>query len=77
MNAEKIRILEALDVAAARQHMPDASSEEVVLLALHKARYLCGHVRAELRHQSGAWLRERGYGMYMGEPLLPPGELPS
>jgi len=47
-----------------------------LLLGLHKARYECTDISAELRHKSGAWLRERGFGRMTGEPLLPKGELP-
>jgi len=50
-------------------------TREVMLIALHKARYECPDMPAEARHSSGAWLRERGYGWRVG-PLLPEGELP-
>lgn len=73
--AARNRILETLDVDAAMAQMPGISSREVVLIALHKTRYDCADIADELRHESAAWLRERGYsGLYT--PLLPEGELP-
>jgi len=42
---------------------------------MHKARYETTSIPRELRHASGAWLRERSYGRVCG-PLLPEGELP-
>lgn len=67
--------LRILDMNYARELMPQASSDEVRLIAMHKARYSCTDIEPELRHASGAWLRERGYGAFEG-PLLPEGELP-
>lgn len=72
--AERHRMLRTLDVAAAQAKMPGAS-DEVVLIALHKARYDCTAIEDELRHESARWLRERGYRGLTG-PLLPEGELP-
>jgi hypothetical protein len=69
------RMLRELDVRSAKGAMPGASDDEVVLIALHKARYDCVDIEAELRHASGAWLRERGFGRMHG-PLLTEGELP-
>lgn len=68
-------ILETLDVAAAMAHMPGLCDRETALVALHKARYDCMDIADELRHESAAWLRERGYGA-LDRPLLPEGELP-
>lgn len=48
---------------------------ELALLTLHKARYECVGVEPALRHESGAWLRARGFRRYRGD-LLPVGELP-
>lgn len=69
--------LRTLDMDYARRVLPQASSDEVRLLAMHKARYECKTIGPEYRHASGAWLRERGFGRGIpGEPLLPEGELP-
>lgn len=50
--------------------------DDVLILALHKARYECTDLEPEYRRESGAWLRERGYGRMTGEPVLPEGDLP-
>lgn len=67
--------LREMNLDYARAVLPRASSEEVLIIALHKARYECLDIEPELRHASGQWLRERGYGRMRG-PLLPEGELP-
>jgi hypothetical protein len=67
--------LRTLDIEWARKMCPGASSEYILLLALHKARYSCTAIEPELRHASAAWLREGGHGA-MCVPLLPEGELP-
>lgn len=71
---ERNRVLTAMDIAAARKQMPGAS-DEVVEIALHKARYDCTDMPDALRHESASWLRSRGYGA-LGGPLLNEGELP-
>lgn len=71
---ERDRALIALDLEYARGLMP-ATTDEVRLVAMHKARYEVASIPRELRHASGAWLRERCYGRMCG-PLLPEGELP-
>jgi hypothetical protein len=53
-----------------------ASSDEVLLISMHKARYQIPTIPTRLRHASGDWLRERGYGITKDIPLLPPGRLP-
>ena len=72
--AERDRALIALDLEYARGLMP-ATTDDVRLIAMHKARYETTSIPRELRHASGAWLRERSYGRVRG-PLLPEGELP-
>jgi len=74
---ERAAALVALDLDYARRLMPDASSDEVRLAAMHKARYETTTIARELRHASGAWLRENGYLRFGGLPLLPEGELPA
>jgi hypothetical protein len=66
--------LSTMDMEYLRRMMP-AASDEVRIIAAHKARYECKHLDNTLRHESAAWLRERGYGAMYG-PLLPEGELP-
>lgn len=61
-----------LEAAAAGRPMP---SDEVLLISMHKARYEATEISDDLRHASGHWLRERGFGRRSGG-LLPPGELP-
>ena len=76
---ERDRVVRTLDVEGARKLHPGgyyADPDSTVLIALHKARYELLHMPAELRHASGAWLRERGYGRMTGGPLLPEGQLP-
>lgn len=72
------KALANLDLEWAAEQTPPGRatpSKEVMLIAMHKARYECRAIAAELRHESGAWLRERGYSRSYG-PLLPEGELP-
>ena len=61
---------------AARAAIPRPMTDEVILIGLHKSRYMCTAIAPELRHASGAWLRERGYRQANGLPLLPEGDLP-
>lgn len=52
--------LRTLDMDYARTAIPGASSDEVRLMALHKARYETTRIAPELRQESRAWLEERG-----------------
>ncbi len=70
------KALRDLDMDYARNQMGRPASDEMVLLSLHKARYECTAIEDSYRHDSGKWLRERGYGRMTGTPLLPEGELP-
>lgn len=65
----------ALDMTYAREQMPDASGDDVRLMAMHKARYECKDLPDAARHESAKWLRDRALGRFNG-PLLPEGELP-
>jgi hypothetical protein len=69
--------LATLDMEYAREALPDATSDEVRLVAMHKARYECVAIMAALRHESEDWLRQRGYSRIDGTPLLPFLELPA
>lgn len=76
--AARNRVLRDLDVEEAKLMLGPAAEragDEVILMSLHKGRYDCVDMPDELRHESAAWLRERGYSGAFG-PLLPPGELP-
>jgi hypothetical protein len=73
---EAVRALSTLDMDYARRLMPEASSDHVRLIAMHKLRYECPHVPDELRHVSAKWLRKHGYVRMNGTPLLPAGVLP-
>jgi hypothetical protein len=74
--AARNKALIELDMDYARLMLPKASSDEVRLIALHKARYNCTAIPAEYRHASRKWLAERGYQGMAGQELLPEGELP-
>lgn len=74
---ERDAALMNLNMDYARRLMPGASSDEVRLAAMHKARYEATSIPREFRHASGGWLREHGYLRYGGLPLLPEGELPA
>jgi hypothetical protein len=73
---ERNRALTELDMDYARRTLPQASCDEVLLMSLHKARYECSAIAAELRHASRAWLWDRGLKRFDMSPLLPEGELP-
>ena len=74
-NEQRNVALTNLDVAWARDYMPGASSDEVRLIAMHKARYECTGLTDDLRHASREWLQQRGYNRLHGA-FLPDGELP-
>jgi hypothetical protein len=73
---ERNKALATLDMNYARRLMPEASSDHVRLIVMHKLRYECLSLPHELRHASAEWLRSYGYGRMDGTPLLPAGELP-
>lgn len=80
MKKTQYKIVKTLDIDAAKNLSRKAGKtppdDYVVLLGLHKARYERPDMLPELRHESGDWLRARGYGRLTGEPLLPEGQLP-
>jgi hypothetical protein len=65
-----------LDMNYAREILPDASNDEVLLCSLHKDRYEHVNIPPELRHASRAWLQERGFHRYKQLPWPAEGELP-
>jgi hypothetical protein len=74
--AARNKALRELDLGFARAVWPEASGDEVRIMALHKARYECVDIEAELRHQSRAWLQERGHGRFKLLPWPDDGSLP-
>lgn len=76
MMEQRNAALASLDMDYARRMLPNAENDMVRLMAMHKARYETTTMPRELRHESGEWLRSRGYRRIGGLPLLPEGELP-
>ena len=70
------RALMHLDMEYAREMIPEASSDEVRLVAMHKARYELVTMPPELRHESRAWLEKFGFNRHKQQPWPPVGELP-
>ena len=68
--------LAALDMDWARKMMPLATSDEVRLLSMHKARYECTSIADELRHESRRWIEQRGYHRIGYLPWPPEDQLP-
>ncbi len=56
------RALATLDMDYARREMPAASSDEVRLMAMHKARVECADIDSSLRLPRVKWLQERKLG---------------
>ena len=73
---ERNKAIRDLDLEYMRKEMPRASSDEVLLMALHKARYEAVEIEPALRHASRAWLEERGLSRYMSIPWPTDGSLP-
>ena len=71
---ERLNALIEFDIDYCQAEMPQLP-RETIILGMHKARYLCKAVPAELRHASAAWLREGGH-TNRGAPILPEGQLP-
>lgn len=74
-NARRDKALAELDMEWAREQMLTASSDEVRLISMHKARYEAVNIEPALRLESKAWLQERGYGRLYGLPFTE--ELPT
>ena len=75
--AERNEALRTLDMDYARRVIPQASSDEVRLLSMHKARYHCTMIDAALRRDSARWLAARGSTDLNRESIDPEGELPA
>jgi len=67
--------LVALDMDWARDRMPGSTTDEIRLMAMHKARYECTGIADDLRHDSRKWLQERGFQRLVDD-FLPGEELP-
>lgn len=77
--AERNDALRRLDLSWAHEQIPEGGprpSNEALLIGMHKARYECVEIEAELRHASRAWLEARGFGRRSALPWPPAGELP-
>ena len=68
--------LETLNMDWARRIMPEATSDEVRIIAMHKARYECTGVSRRARLESASWLRQKKYKRLDMSQILPEGELP-
>lgn len=69
------KVLTNLDIQGARE-IGVGGCDQVVIIAMHKARYECTQITPELRHASGEWLRANKYRRANGQKLLNEGELP-
>ena len=63
---DRHEVLMTLDLDKAKEYcekydVPKASSDEVLLIGLHKARLHATDIPTELKEQSREWLKERGY----------------
>jgi hypothetical protein len=74
---ERDAALSKLDMEWARRMMPHASSDEVRLIAMHKARHQAINIPERLRRQSARWLFDHHYKDLLGNPIDPLGPLPS
>lgn len=77
------RCLIDLDVAGVARiwaevapHLPQPETPAGALVALHMARTGAASVPLKLRRYSDRWLRERGIGSLLPEPLRPKGWTP-
>ncbi len=50
-----------LDIEWARSMLPEGTSDEVLLISLHKARVECESIDTKLRDESKTWLAARGF----------------
>lgn len=74
---ERDKALARLDMEWARRTMPNASSDEVRLIAMHKARYHSLGVSSRKRRASARWLFDHCYKDLLGNPIDPLGPLPA
>jgi len=74
---ERDRALSALDMLWARRMMPQASGDDVRLLAMHKARIHSLGVSGALRRESMRWLAAGKHTDLMGNPVDGEGPLPA
>lgn len=76
---DRLNVIATLDVDKLSEVLPMIAGRDThfKLLILHKIRYESTDIVPELRHESGAWLRDHEYGRMTGGPLLPEGVLPS
>ncbi len=72
---ERNAALTSMDLEFVRKMFPDASNFMLVMV-LHKSRYECTGIQANLRHRSREWLQARGLGRMTDTPFLPKNQLP-
>lgn len=73
--AERNAALAAMDMQWARRSTSGVS-DEVLLVAMHKARVEVATMKPELRHESMAWLKDLGCSRMGGLPWPADGGLP-
>jgi hypothetical protein len=69
------RMLAEMNMQWARAMMP-GTTDQIRIMAMHKARVEALSMDPALRMESIEWLRERGFGRGTGDDLPPPGMLP-
>lgn len=78
--AQRRRMLMTMDTTLGRaliqQGHGASPTEDVILTAMHKARYEVPDIPDELRHESREWLESRGHDRLSGIPWPPKGKLP-
>lgn len=74
--ADRNKALIMLDMEWARKRLPDATSANVLLMAMHKARYECTDLDMETRLISSEWLKTNKCDRMDGTPVLNAGILP-
>jgi N-acetylglutamate synthase-like GNAT family acetyltransferase len=69
------RMLAEMNMQWAREMMP-GTTDQIRIMAMHKARVEALDMDRALRLESIEWLRERGFSRGTGDTLPPPGMLP-
>ena len=74
---ERREAYRTMDLVWARKQCPPGENppDEILLIAMHKARYECTTIPDAWRHESRAWLEARGYGRRGNAPFPAPGVL--
>jgi hypothetical protein len=72
--ARRNEALETMDMDYARELMPNATSDNIRLAAMHKARYECTLMTDSLRHESRKWLEDHKFTRLNSVPWPPKDE---